>query len=62
MSYKRRISSARELHLEKNNIALYSELIVYKCEINNNNVTLQVIKIIIVIYQLLKTKKRVGYL
>jgi hypothetical protein len=27
----------------KNNIALYSELIIYKCEINNYNATLQVI-------------------
>jgi hypothetical protein len=34
--------SARELHHE-NNITLYSELIVYKCGINNHNTTLQVI-------------------
>jgi hypothetical protein len=27
----------------KNNIALYSELIVYQCEINNHNATLQII-------------------
>jgi hypothetical protein len=34
--------SACELHL-KTNIALYSELIVYKYETNNHNMTLQVI-------------------